>query len=496
MNEIVNRLRDAAGAVGETVQDVPAFRPPPPRTRRSWVVPLVAAAAVTAVTAAGVVVVQGGERGDGVVAPPTPGPGPEYFATTGGNGITFYRADTGQRVDRRSLGTTEEYFLLVDSARGDFYTAVRTGPCGFGFLRVTPGRPGGSPRAEKPLGGPPPGTVPTSLAVSADGGTLVYGLRPCAGDSSGAARIGVTDLATGESRVFGSSSDGEVNNVTVSADGRFVAFQRSPVRPDPGAGVTNSPLPTSSPATSLLETSPPLSSPSTTSPLETSPPLNLPPPTAAPVTPVRSPASVPVTPVWTDPGPGTPTVVPRTPDVPSSGAPSQALTPVPGPEVTGTPVPDATKVLEQSGATAVLEVNPDPSEVWVLDLREDGEDMDRARKVQLRTSSGVAAAVHGVRIDADGRSLVAALGRIVQRADGSSLSVVPGAAEIVRFDVEDGVQSAVLYRDGRGGFRLVDADGSGGHLVVHRGAEYGVVSSGRYRTLRSFSRTGEMDIGW
>ncbi|GAA4208261.1 hypothetical protein GCM10022252_73150 [Streptosporangium oxazolinicum] len=467
--------------------------------------PLVAAAAVTAtaVAAAGVVVAQGGGRGDGVVAPPTPTPiptlasGPEYFAAAGGDGITFYRAATGQRVDRRPLGATEEYLLLVDSARGAFYTVVRMGPCGFGFLRVTPGQAGESPRTEEPLGGPPQGTVPTSLAVSADGGTLVYGLEPCETGSSGAARIGVTDLATGESRVFGSSSDEEVKNVTVTADGRFVAFQRLPVRRDPGAGITASPFPTSSPSTSLVETSPPLSSPFPTSSSETLPSAtpssgNPPPPAAA-----WSPTSTPVSPpVWTDPGPGTPTVVPDTQDVPSSGAPSQEATPVPDPGGTGTPVPDATKVLEQSGGTAILEVNPDPSEVWVLDLREDGEDMGRARKVQLRTSSGAPAAVHGVRIDADGRSFVAALGRIVQKADGSGLSVVPGTAEIVRFDAEDGVQSAVFYRDGRGGFRLVDADGSGGHLVVRRGAEYGTVSSGRYRTLRSFSRTPEMDIGW
>lgn len=66
----------------------------------------------------------------------------------------------------------------------------------------------------------------------------------------------------------------------------------------------------------------------------------------------------------------------------------------------------------------------------------------------------------------------------------------------MRFDAEDGGRSAVLYRDDRGGFRLVDADGSGGRLVVHRGTEFGVVTSGRYRTLRNFPGTDELDIGW
>ncbi|MER5645094.1 hypothetical protein [Streptosporangium sp. NPDC002524] len=471
MNEVVDRLRDAAGAVGRTVQHVPPFRPRPFRTRRSWVVPLAAAAAVTAVAAAGVMVVQGDGLRDGVVAPtapaptsaagPEPGADPEYFAVTGGDGLRFYRADTGQRAGRRSPRTPEERFSLVDSARGVFYTVLTTGPCEHRFVRLTAARPGEAPLTEQLLNEPPRGTVPTSLAVSADGGTLAYGLSSCGAGVSAVPRLGVTDLATGESRIFGSPGGDEVRNVSVTADGRFVAFQRHPSGRVQVTGPSNSPVPTVIPETPAWS------------------------PTAAPVAP----------PTWSDPGPGTPTVVPPTPDAPPAGAPGPAVTPAPGPVVTGTPLPGATEVLERNGPTAIFEIAPDPSEIWVLDTDEAGDDLDRARRVRLGTASGVPAGVHGARIDADGRSFVAALGRIGLKADGDRLSVVPGTAEIVRFDA-DGGRPAVLYRDDRGGFRLVDADGSGGRLVVRRGTEFGVVDSGRYRTLRNFPGTDGLNIGW
>ena len=101
-----------------------------------------------------------------------------------------------------------------------------------------------------------------------------------------------------------------------------------------------------------------------------------------------------------------------------------------------------------------------------------------------------------MRIGADGRSFVAALGRVVERSAGEGTQAVAGRAEIVRFDAADGGQADVLYRDERGGLQLVDTDGPGAHLVVRRGPEVGVVTSGRYRTLHRFPQPGVADIGW
>ncbi|WP_433369443.1 hypothetical protein [Streptosporangium sp. CA-115845] len=438
MNEIVNRLRDAAGALGETVQDVPDFRRYPSHTRRPWAMPLVAAAAVTTVVAAGVTVVQGDGRGDGGVVSAV-GTAPERFAVVGDSSVTFHRSDTGHLAARLSLGP-EQRFSLVDAARGAFYVTVRSGSCETLFLRVT-FQPDGALRRETLPITPPKGSVPTSLAVSADGTRLAYGLVPCQGGTL-PARLGVTDLTTGKSRVFGSPRGGDVRNVSITADGGSVAFQRGP------------------------GTNP------------TSPPTRLP-------APAKPPSSRPVleaTPMPTV----TVTPAPRRLEVSPSAVPRPTLT------VTVTPVPAGRRVSGGDGPEVTF-LGPDPSEVWVLDTAAEGDDLDGARKVLLRTASGTPAGVQGVRIGADGRSFVAALGRIVERAAGGGSQVV---AEIARFGAGDGRKTGALYHDDRGGLQLVDTDGSGEHLLVRRGPEFGVVNSGRYRTLRSFRQPAMADIGW
>ncbi|WP_433249055.1 hypothetical protein ACQPYK_01665 [Streptosporangium sp. CA-135522] len=557
MNETVERLRDAAGAVGETVRDVPAFRPRARRTRRPWVVPLVAAAAVTGVIAGGVVAVRGGE-GESVAGPATAQAAPEYFAMTGGDGITFHRSDTGRTTGALPGRDPGRRFSLVDSARGAFYTTVTLGACETLFLRVTLGRAGEVVRTDTLPVTVPDGTTPTSLAASADGTTLAYGLRTCRPSASVTGRLGVTDLTTGKSRTFVSASNSDVTNVSITADGRTVAFQRGPALPDPDETSTVTatrfpdPVPSAAPPSGpevfptvpLPDSVPPSAAPPSDSevfptvPFPDSVPRSAAPPSdpeALPTTPdsrttpadpkpVKPPTptrTVMVTPTpglpdrtaavppgRTEPtvsaaptGPVTVSAIPTEPAT-VSAAPTEPATPSPSETATVTPTPDLsvpTSLVSTSVPEPAREAGPGSPEVWVLDIQAAGEDLDGARKVELKIAAGTPAGLHGVRIGADGRSFVAAPGRIIEENAGERITTVAGATTIALFDAGDGRQTGVLYRDDRGDLRLVDGDASGEHLIVQRGSEFGAVASGRYRALTGFTAPGgpgNSEIGW
>ncbi|MEV7008403.1 hypothetical protein [Streptosporangium sp. NPDC051022] len=495
MNEIVDRLRDAATAVGKTVEEVPPFRPEARRaggrrTRRSWAVPLVAAATVTGVVAGAGAVIQAG-RGDGS-AGPVAGAGPEFFAVGDGGEVVFRRSDTGERTGRFALpvpasdvggspapsasdvggspasGTGGKAarsvggrFALVDAARDAFYTAIAFNSCETRFFRVKLGRTGKVTGADALHIAVPEGTEPTSLAVSADGSKLAYSLAPCGGEmeapgrlrltdpAADRSRLGVTDLATGRSRVFTSRQAGQVLNVSITADGRSVAFQRLTART--GERLLH-------PRTSL---------------------------TAGPVS-TRDCTATP-----------TPTI---TVSPPPAGRERGSSGGGPGWQ---------TRMIFDVNTGTVLAVDPDPKapvmtfemgfddpEVWVLDPEVVGGGLDTARRLRLRPSPDAPEGVHGIRISADGRSFTAALGRIAGRAEDGRMRLVPCPAEIATFDFGSGGQTGVLYRDGLGGLRLVDADGSGGHLLVQRGQEFGAVDAGRYRGLLEVREPYLTYIGW
>ncbi|MGV9773533.1 hypothetical protein [Streptosporangium sp. NPDC003464] len=540
MNEIVNRLRDAAGAVGEAVRDVPAFRPEARRSRRRrpWLVPLVAAAAVTGVIAGGVVAVKGGP-GEDVAGSTAAGAAPEYYAVTGGDGITFYRADTGRAVGSLPGRDPDRRFSLVDSARGAFYATVKLGACEALFMRVTLGREGEVLRADTLPIAVPDGMTPTSLAVSADGVKLAYGLQTCEAPASVTGQLGVTDLTTGKSRTFVSRHNSDVTSVSITADGRTVAFQRGPAwsgldgsvtvtatrAPDPVASPTG-PVPTATGPDPVYVT--PTPTPTGPVPTATGPdpvyvaPSRIPtgPGAAQPdAQPERKPSQTSTAPMTAPPGqPAGPvptvtvTVTPEAlppdekgavasaaPTEPAKPWPSEPARPWPSETVTALPVPVPTMPEERPSATfGPVPPGAEPFEVWVLDTEAAGEDLDSARRVEFKAAPGTPTGLHGVRISADGRSFVAALTRTVQEKTDQSTGGA-GSAAIALFDAGDGRQTDVIYQDDRGDLRLVDGDASGEHLVVQRGPELGMISSGHYRALPGAAELGDagnLRIGW
>ncbi|GAA3096254.1 hypothetical protein [Streptosporangium carneum] len=506
MNEIVDRLRDAARAVGETVDDVPPFAPGAGRadgarwgarrTRRPWVVPLVAAATVAGVIAGAAVVTQGGEGG---VAGPVAGVGPAYFATSEGAGIVFHRSDTGEETGRFSVPVAGGSFGPVEAARDAFYTSVGFGACETRFFRVRLSRTGEVAGADTLPITLPKGTAPTSLAVSADGAKLAYGLASCEISGPFAGRLGVTDLVTGRSRTLASPRDGEVVGVSLTADGRSVAFQRLPTT---DIDRRRAPLPRVTP-TDTVHVEP---------------------------TPAKDGAAAPAPSVGVTAEPR-PIVTVTVSPAPLPGSSKDAggeteASPRPGTTVTATPVPvphpkaaepdarpSTTSAPEDrrsaeaartplwwetgSGSGASAELASDAPEMWVLDTEAEGEDLlDTARKIELRLSPAAPEGLHGVRISADGLRFTAALGRVASRGEGSLPEAVPGSTEIATFDAGNGEQTGVLYRDGLGGFRLVGADGSGEHLLVQRGPELGTISAGRYRVLLKVREPYVRRIAW
>ncbi|MER7128374.1 hypothetical protein [Streptosporangium saharense] len=155
------------------------------------------------------------------------GQAPEYFAVGDEHDVVFRRSDTGQETGRFPVPEAGLRFGLLASARDGFYVSASADGCATRFFRVRLGPAGEVARAEPLTVELPEGTRPVSLAVSADGARLAYGLSRCPGlGANGVERLGMTDLAGGGSRVFASRRQGMVSRLSVTGDGRFVAFQR------------------------------------------------------------------------------------------------------------------------------------------------------------------------------------------------------------------------------------------------------------------------------
>ncbi|GII62867.1 hypothetical protein Skr01_29520 [Sphaerisporangium krabiense] len=246
MNDVINRLRDAATAVGDTVHDLPALRPARARARRPWLIPAVAAASVVAAVATGTVVFGGGAR---LAATGSAGT-PEFFVRALSGELTVRReADGG--VAARVPAPEGESFTDAAAAGDDRHFYLRTittaTGCGGHFYRLTVEGSSGGATLDRLAFSIPEGTRTTSLAASEDGGRLAYGLARC-GPTDRAAGLVVADTATGQTRTWTGAGDPPVGRVAISGDGRYVAYQdltpaplATPVRPRPPEG---SPAPT------------------------------------------------------------------------------------------------------------------------------------------------------------------------------------------------------------------------------------------------------------
>ncbi|ETK35263.1 hypothetical protein MPTA5024_14865, partial [Microbispora sp. ATCC PTA-5024] len=239
MNEIINRLRDATRAVGETVDEVPPFEPearPSTRTSRAsrpWLVPIAAAAAVTVAVAGGAAVARHGGGAMNVAAGTTAGPpsAPSYFAEAGPDGVTIKSVRDGKVTGTVDPPADGESYSAIQAAQDNrlFYVASRTADCRPRIFQLriaddgTVGSWGVLPY------GPPEGRRITSLAVDGDGSTIAYTTVPCRG-TPGTGDLVVTDTGTGDSRTWTSSSRGAAD-LSMSADGRYVLFRPVPLPP-------------------------------------------------------------------------------------------------------------------------------------------------------------------------------------------------------------------------------------------------------------------------
>ncbi|WP_067186036.1 hypothetical protein [Microtetraspora niveoalba] len=546
MKDITDRLRDATRAVGETIDQVPVFsvgesRTPSAgvsRTRRVWLIPIAAAASVAVAVTGGVAVARGGDGGLGRgVASAGPAAAPRFFAAAGDDGITIRSVDGGKETSRVPKPSDKERFVGIQAAQDNrlFYAVSAADDCRPRLYRFTlddEGRAGGF---EALPFAPPEGTMPTSLAVSGDGTKLAYGAVPCRG-GAGAARLVVADTATGDSRTWTGKDGGDVSGLSMTADGRFVLFNRAlpgatfVAEPTDGRAsvvvpgevtVTATELPSPAPTvvaipgevTASESTVPrepvPTADPSvapTAAPevaMTAEPALTLDPSaapsatTTAPV-PADDPSAAPEVAVTAGPVPvddpsAAPSAVPseggtlemasRCPMEPVIGVPEDALSAEPAREADAPG--DAPAELH-----AVVSVCPDSPDLRLLDTGVPGDDLDQATAFPLpKQDGGPMRGVLGAEISPDGARVLVAFGEIkVEAVDGKS-RVASGSAELIAYGTADGKPLGVVHHDSESSVvRLLDIDGTGENVLVSRGDEVGAVDAAGYRPLL---KTGE-----
>ncbi|GLX01438.1 hypothetical protein [Microtetraspora sp. NBRC 16547] len=505
MNDIINRLRDATQAVGETIDHPPGLSLGESRTRRSWLVPVAAAASVTVAVAGGVAVVRGGDGGLGQVAAAGAGPAavPNFFAEAGDDGITIRSVDGGSETSRVPEPSDRERFVSIQAAQDNrlFYAVSASDDCRprlYRFLLDDAGKVGSFDTL--PFA-PPAGTRPTSLAVSGDGAKLAYGTAPC-GREPGTGSLVVADTATGDSRTWIAKDGTGATNLSMTADGRFVLFTRDVVG---GVAAVAEPAVVEPSLVPSVEGSAVPSSEATL--MATGAPSPVPTMTAEPAKPVMSEPTESVA-----PSPVPSAVPPEVPSVAPSAVPSDMPTAVPtvAPSLVPTveamswcrfsaeSVPavrgdaalttEAAKVEPGSGPVELKQtiwVCPDSPEVRLLDTGAPGDSLDKAATFSLwKPGSEVASGVLGAKISPDGTRIVAALGAVGVGLDGGKLPPGSGPFGLAAFSAADGGPLGVFYREaGTPGLRLLDIDGTGENMLVTRDGEIGVVDGKGYRTL-------------
>lgn len=521
MNDIINRLRDATQAVGETIDHVPGLtpglasglamgesgEPGGSRTRRSWLVPVAAAASVTVAVAGGVAVARGGDGGLGQAAATGVGPAavPTFFADAGEDGITVRSVNGGTETSRVPEPSDKERFVSIQAAQDNrlFYAVSASDDCRPRLYRFVLDEAGKIGSFDALPFAPPEGTRPTSLAVSGDGSKLAYGTAPC-GPEPGTGSLVVADTTTGDSRTWTAKDGTGATNLSMTADGRLVLFTRdvasvaAVAEPalvvEPSATLTAEVPVKEAEATS--SSSPAVSITVTVTPGIRSDEKDDPGPAVVNAVPKAAVTAIPAEPVVTsDPTATAPaTILP-------SPIPTAAASLVPAEEslswcrfavesVPATPAdaPSAGKTAEPSEPAelkATVQVCPDSPEVQLLDTGAPGDSLDKATTFSLlNESDGASGGVLGAKISPDGTRIVAALGGVdVALADGK-LPPSSGPTGLAAFSTDDGRPLGVFHRQaGTSGLRLLDIDGTGENMLVTRDGEIGAVDGSGYRTL-------------
>lgn len=498
VRDIIERLRDATTAAGETITEAPPLRLPEPRPR-PWLTPLAAAAAVVLAIAGGVTVYRSG-FGERVTPADGAAPLPRFFAHVAGADVVVRSSDSGREVGRIAAPSGREWYAHV-AAAGDnrtFFAATEAKDCTARLYRFTVGEDGRVAKPEALPYGPPEGMLVSSLAVSGDGSTVAYGLQSCR-PAATTGRITVADTATGRTREW--RGDRPVTGLSLSRDGRYLAFREATLltvfrvrSPRPGSGdpavtepeVVSSadvhPVPAEvvpSPEAALREptpsASPEASAAATPSPAASGPP-----------SPVR---------------PGDGAAVPEPAPAESFALPKHPITPDPtdppirepyfggadGRPYLASPVP---KPVPTAGSDDVRYVRVPDGRVRVLDTTTEPGDLRRSRMVPLTGPWGDV--VCGVTISPDGTRLYAGVGYPPAAARPGSAT-----AGIAEFDASSGEPLRHLTRIDEGLLCLVDGDGGGTRFLVRRGGEYGVVAdTGGYRTLATVGAEPRTAAAW
>ncbi|MFF4772014.1 hypothetical protein ACFY05_04080 [Microtetraspora fusca] len=528
MNEITDRLRDATRAVGETIDQVPAFSPAAGRTRsegagrvrRAWLVPLAAAASVTVAVAGGVAVARGGDGSPGRDAATSAGPAaaPTFFAETGESGITVRSVNGGAETSRVPNPSGKERFVGIQAAQDNrlFYAVSAEDDCRPRLYRFTLDEEGKVGSFGPLPFAPPEGTRPTSLAVSGDGGKLAYGLMSCGGGAE-KGRLVVADTVTGDSRTWTAKDGVDVSELSMTADGRFVLFARyvrmelrssAPVTDAATLTATEAP----SPYPMVSQVGEPIEPVTAASPLVAegaSDPTVAASPVGEPVAPVT--AAITASPVASEatatavPSPATTAEPSASSSVEASVVVTEASPVQPSvagkgiaPQVEWCHLPAAT-ILDEPGVAsspavtpdedpvevhAVVKVCPDLSDLRLLDTGAPGDSLEQASSISL---GGGSRGMLGAAISPDGSRIVAAFQNM--EIDGKTGLPVGGSADLIAYDTADGKATGVVYHEaGEAGIQLLDLDGTGERVIVSRGDEIGAVDAAGYRAL---VKTGE-----
>ncbi|MBP2704493.1 hypothetical protein JOL79_11775 [Microbispora sp. RL4-1S] len=473
MSDIVNRLRDATRAVGETVQQPPSFEPDAAAEihrrrapRRAWLVPVAAAASVTIAVAAGVTFARQG-HGTSRVAAAGAASAPTYYAETGPNGITIRSADTGD-VTARRLPTAGETYSAVQAAQDNrlFYVMSNTkGECGSLLYRFVLDDAGAIDSwSESPLRSREDLAI-RGIAVNGDGSRLAVSGYSCTKLRDHRPVVAVADTGTGETRTWTSAKAGVFRDLSMSADGRYVLFGTVPDLAEPGTPSPVTATPTVEPSPGLPE-------------FVTAPPT--------PVAPMVEPTSEhselvapPSKPV--DPVPTTVRVDPRT------GA---VVTPVPvRARAASTICPPPVRALAASAlGTAAGDAEtcaPARWSVGLLDTAAEGGSLDQARIITLDPSPELGdGAIAGTALSPDGTRVLGVFNSFPAEVTAPRTKTPASTIDVTAYDVSDGRPAEAIYRgEGTVNGDNFDIDGTGRHLLVGLFTEVGEVSDEGYRTL-------------
>jgi len=424
----------------------------------------------------------------------------------------FRGTDQGDEVARVDAPSADEWFAQVQAA-GDnrvFYAATEAKDCSSRLFKITVGEDGRVMSSEALPYGPPKGMIASSLAVSGDGARLAYGMHSCdLGTAKG--RLEVAETETGRSR--GWDRDKLVTNVSMSEDGRYVAFREAtisvvhelapvhdpdgirpvPARDEPAGSGTDKAGPEAAEPAPTAATAQASEDPAQR-PQEGFGEAAEPRPEEARTAARDDEYGEPGTTADVEPRP-TQTALPKritpNPTLPPIREPySGAVTVVDDPFsslATPSPRPTAAK----GARTQFLRI-PDNNKVHILDTTQGDEGGIQA----ITLSRPEDALLLGVTISPDGKRIYAGVGHPAKAKTNQSPQEERARSAICEFDAAQGTLVRQVAEVDSGWVYLLDRDTSGERFIVRHGEEYGVTDANGYRRLAATGAQPRAAAAW